>query len=1368
VHRFLAPILLLLHTVPGLAQPLPGDGRSDYLVRTWTTEDGLPVNSIISLAQTPDGYLWLATGQGLVRFDGLKFRVFGQGELPGWSSQYITLLHVDRQGRLWAGSQLGDVGVYERGRLRTIAHRPEQVSGETAVMTALEAPGGTLWFGRASAGLLRVRGTEARTFGRSEGLSEKVHDVQRDPQGRVVVVTKRGLYRLTGERFVPVGPRFARRLEHYMYRLHDSTVVEVVAGTLRRYSPDAYGLRDTVAPPKRIWRIGSAVFFYREDGLYRRMGAQTVRLAGPDDLPEVSEMGTFGDGIAWVSGKRPGTVHFAFADGREEAVPTGNPSVRNTWAAQLRDAEGNLWVGTNAGLVRLTPRRVQAVTERDGLRAPMVWALRQTRDGSIWMATFEGGLSRLAPDGQLRTFGPSDGLPGTRFRTLLEDRQGRLWAGGADGGAVLHNAQVQRIIMPTGEGTQWNVFVQTRDGTIWGGADRVERITETPEGRFVVRAETSGVYQAKALLEDRAGRLWAGAINGLFVRERGRWRQQVRPDGRPYPTVIALTETADGSLWVGTQGVGLYRMHPNGSVFAYSKALNGLPHDGIWAIQDDGRGHFWMNSDAGLFRIPKADFDAVAEGRAARLRALVLTEADGMPSAEGCAGKPAMMIDRAGRLWSTTIAGAVVVDLSTFRAQVRPPTVVVENVVANGVRLDSLPPRFAPGTRNFAFDYTALTLTQPEAARFRVRLSGVDRDWSPVTTRRAAFYTNVSPGRHRFEVQAANADGLWNEAGATYAFAVSPFWWQTPWAWGLVALLVVGVIAGAWRVQEHRLRTTELEAEVRTRTQELRAANANLEVQRAEIAAQNVQLEALDRMKGEFFANISHEFRTPLQLVLGPLQDLLGQDDLNEGLLTSLSTVERNALRLNRLVNSLFDLARLDAEGLALHLVPADLVGFVQEVADAFLPLAQRQQVRLVFRAEARVLPVSFDAVRMEVILGNLIANAIKFTPPGGHVVVTIGDEEDRALVRVRDSGIGIATEHLPRLFDRFFQVDGATTREREGAGIGLAHTAELVRLHGGTLVAASDGPDLGATFTLALPLVAGTALAAVTPSSQRLRPHLVDLAGLEMESDLQAARPEENMTSACILIVDDNREMRRLLHTQLDADFNVAEAVDGHEALARLREGRFDAVVADVMMPRLDGLDLVRTLRADPDLADVPVLLLTARSGTAHVAEGLHAGADDYLAKPYDASELRARLHRLVNARQMLRARYQQEVVLQPTGLSLQPRDAAFLERVRTIVSERMDEHGFDVWSLALDLKISASQLDRRLKPLTGRTPAKLILEMRIQRAAELLTAGTPVHEAAARVGLKDADTFVKRFRERYGMTPSEYRANGASSPGQ
>ena len=591
-----------------------------------------------------------------------------------------------------------------------------------------------------------------------------------------------------------------------------------------------------------------------------------------------------------------------------------------------------------------------------------------------------------------------------------------------------------------------------------------------------------------------------------------------------------------------------------------------------------------------------------------------------------------------------------------------------------------------------------------------------------------------------------------------------PFYWK-PWFY---LLFVVGLALTGLGIHWYRVKTVR----EKVLTRQVEARTRRLEKEKKKTEAQAAQLKELDEAKSRFLANLSHEFRTPLTMILGPVRDLQAGacGMVDEEARRELSVVERNARQMEHLIGQLLDLAQLESGRMKLECSRGDLARFVKDVVRSFASLAERRRVTLRCRAGDSPLVLPFDPEKLQVVVNNLLSNALKFTPKGGKVLVTVSEVGEEAAIRVRDTGPGIPPEELPHIFDRFHQVDGSATREHEGTGIGLSLARDLTRLHGGTIHAASE-PGFGAELIVTLPKVQEEAREGEV-EREHTNGEATGKADAPLETRSEKTAPTkpkrpEDSGAPDILIVEDNADVRAYLQDRLASTYCVREAQDGLGALDHIYDHRPDLVVSDIMMPEMDGIQLCRTLKEDERFSDIPVILLTAKAGEADEVEGLGVGADAYIEKPFEIDVLEAQIRNLIAGRQELRQRFSREVTMQPTGITVTREEEAFCKKARGVVEKHLGEPDFTVERFAQDMYVSKSTLGRKLKAATSLTPSTFIRQLRLERAAQLLGQDPMrrVSEVATAVGYRDADHFSKVFREHFGAAPSEYEAKDVRS---
>ena len=1404
--------LLLAATLalsPAQAQVPPGTAPTETsaasLVRErWTVRDGLPVNHANTLYQTPDGYLWLATFYGLVRFDGVRFVVFNAANTPGLPSNRIARIYPDTGAAFWLTTEQGHLVRVEGGRFTPLGVFPG------GIRRVVSDGGGLAWVATTE-GLYRYGAGRLAPFAADVLGDAWIEDVLVEPSGALWVSASEGAIWRFGEDGARAYPRTDHGLDGrvVLYRDADGAIWAGGEGVARF----AGGRWETFAPAGAGWaRPGRTAAddvtgFYREPGgplwlvtrrgLYRLDGgtADGERRLSWLDAPSLeafrTAFTTCPDGTTWMVAEDA-----LFREGHRVAA-VGSP------VYDLHcDGEGSVWAATQTdGLHHFRPAVLQPVGPPEGLGLRNVYGVYEDRRGGLWFTGQDGVITRLY-DGRSRhlTAGTSlvsrlhGGLNAVANQAVYEDRAGDVWIGfqvcrAADRAP---DGECERFAWAPGAPRHEGVYaiLQTRDGALWFGAvgEQSPGLYRLHSGGWTHYATADGLADpdVRFLLETRGGELWAATLRGGVARfdpggagGRGRFAALTTADGLASDHVRALHESADGVLWIATEDRGLVRRDPASGALTTIRQSDGLYDDGLHTVVEDGHGRLWMSTNRGLFWVARADLDAFARGEVARVHSTSYTERDGMRNREANGGRQGSALRAAdGRLWFATQDGAVVVDPAALGVAVRLPPPLVEGVIADGEAVPrSAATRSGAGTvelaaerRSFRITYTAPTFAAPERVLFRYWLDGYDAGWVEAEGRREAAYTRVPPGRYTFRVAASNGDGTWVEGATPLALRVAPFAYETAWFRVLGLLAVAGLAAATYRARTRRLRRRgeELEAEVAERTEALRAEKRTTEEQAR-------RLEETDRLKSRFFTNVSHEFRTPLTLTIGPLEDL--QADGATLPAEARRTVElalRNSRRMLRLINQLLDVAKLEVGAMRLEPRLQDLAPFVRGIARSFTPLAERRRVRLTVEAPEDPVLVPFDADKLEQVVVNLVSNAIKFTPEGGAIHVTITREGragagNAAVVTVRDSGPGIAPETLPHLFERFYQAEETYSEVQPGTGVGLSLAKDLTELHGGT-ISVESAVGFGATFTVRLPLGDGSLSGDGAPDA--LRPNVTRPALPQLVPQTGEGTPEEPPADAetpdaddrtTVLIADDNAEIRAYVRRHLEPRYRVLEAADGALALATARECLPDLIVSDVMMPALDGFALVRALRADPQTDFLPVLLLTARAADEDKIEGLERGADDYLTKPFNVRELRARVENLIASRQRLREHFAAAppapVAPPSTPAGLSTSDAAFLALVRTAVEAHLGDEDFGVERLAAAVEQSRSTLHRRLRHLLQESPTAFIRRVRLEHAAALLSErrGT-ISEVAYAVGFRSVSHFCHVFRIAYGLTPASY----------
>jgi diguanylate cyclase (GGDEF)-like protein len=825
----------------------PGKAVTQYLHDVWQTEQGLPQNTVNAIAETPDGYLWLGTREGLARFDGVRFTLFDTRSVPELGHNFVLALLSDSRGRLWIGNSGGGLVRLEAGRFTRYAEANGLPSEQVTAL--FEDRKGRLWVGTDGGGLARLERDRFVREPSRESLGKSIRALVEDDSG-LWIASDEGLACLRN------GILTSFTTEQGLSRRSVRSLLKDRAGSL--------------------W-IGTDQGLNRlEDG---RFSVFTTREGLSHDV--VVSLREDRDGVLWIGTDGGGLTRLA--NGRFSVFSTRQGLSNDSVFALHEDREGSLWIGTNlGGLNRLRDGRFTAFTTREGLSHDFVRAIYEDRAGTLWVATEGGGVNRLQDD-RTSSFNTRNGLSNDTVFALLEDRRGDLWIGTDSG---LNRLRAGRLDIFTANMGLSNDCVlsllEDHEGSLWIGT-YAEGLNRLKDGRFTTFTTKQGLAHdtVNTLYEDRQGGVWIGTRGGGASRYKdGRFTTYSTKNGLSDNLVFSFHEDEAGSLWIGTYGGGLNRLK-DGRLSAIT-TKQGLFDDVIHRIIED-RDDVWMSCNKGVFRVAKRELDEVADGKRERVHSIAYGTADGMKSAECNGGSPAGIRARDGKLWFPTTRGAVHVDPAHLPTNPLRPPVVIEDVRVDERVADRFAPlRLPPGTQTLEIQYTALSLAAPASVRFRYRLEGYEPAWVEAGTRRTAYYTRLPAGSYRFRVIACNNDGLWNEQGAALAFRVEPRVYETGWFRILAVLLfaLAGPLFHRFRVRRLERQKAELERLVAARTAEVGAANAELARLAREDAVTGVaNRRALDDTLDEEWRR-AQRLHTPLSVILLDIDYFKALNDL--------------------------------------------------------------------------------------------------------------------------------------------------------------------------------------------------------------------------------------------------------------------------------------------------------------------------------------------------------------------------------------------------------------------------------------------------------------------------------------------------------
>ena len=1031
----------------------------------------------------------------------------------------------------------------------------------------------------------------------------------------------------------------------------------------------------------------------------------------------------------------------------------------NSIKAMYKDKQGRLWVGTYSfGLSVIDPYQDKFTAFKTRYKNTVVNALHKDSKGRFWIGT-EGGVIKIE-NGKTSYYlhePLESGQSGVPVLSIYEDYDQTIWIGSWSEGLFTFNDRLdvferyatvgdddyslsnQHVFGIFQEGKGGDIFVATHFGLniIQAGNGKI--------ARYMVDStwtEDATMNNLRMVFADKDSNLWVGTNSGLRLFNRDKKRMvPVFSESEDYAenilsVIFTLFEDSKGRLWAGTES-GLYHLKDTKTFDRYT-IDNGLANHNIKGILEDSRGYFWISTSNGmsLFDPDSGKFKNY-------------DDSDGL-LVNGFKGNSTFK-DQDGILYFGGSNGIITFDPLEIMDNPYVPNVVLEDfrvfnksVSVNGP--DSILSRHISETTElrlkddyniFSIEYAALNMSASDKNQYAYRLIGFDNEWNYVGSTRSSTYTNLDPGNYTFEVKASNNDGVWSSTPTRLTIIVLPPWWASPLAYAGYTVLVVLLLYFFRRLTLMRAHFIN----------DLRLERLRLE-----------SAERLNKAKLQFFTNISHEFRTPLTLIMGPVQNLIDSSGIDGGIKNKLQAINHNVLRLHKLVNQLLDFRKAESGSMKITAMENNLVDFVKDIKKSFDPLADQMAADFTIRSSHEEIMVWFDHDQMEKVIFNLLSNSFKKIQRNGVVTIKLSCNVDQVEMSVFDNGSGIKKQHLETIFEPFFSYEEG--QHSTGTGIGLSLSKSLVELHKGQLAVESvEGQFARFTVTLPLgnthfkpseivPLEFNPQTAPTTPLSVT--------SGEAVEGSLQT-----QIDLPTILVVEDNFEVSAYVRSILAGEYKVETAFDGREGMKKALQLIPDLIISDVMMPIMDGIALCTELKRNQATCHIPVIMLTARTSDAFKIEGLETGAEGYITKPFNSKVLALKVRNLLESRHRLYEAFAdvKTLHLEPKNVAITSRDEKFIQQVLESVEENMTNTGYSVDDLCKGVGMSKATLFRKLKGLTGQSANEFIRTIRLKRAAQLLAKSDfSVSEVAYMVGFNDPKYFRNCFKKLFSQTPSEY----------
>ncbi len=1363
---------------------------SNLKFENFDTTKGLSSSTSVEIFQDSEGFLWFGTIDGLDKYNGYEFEIYRPiiNDVYSISNNRINAITEDSKGYLWVGTSNG-LNVFDKKsqKFYKVSLYKKKLEGlglkEEVNRLLFDRKNNLLWVGTKN-GLLKIDLDSANVpffsnlkftrytnnpKNRNSIDNNIVTNVIQDKKGDIWIGTEGNnlhKYNFKSNSFDRINIVFEANqyLDHLPKQilldkdgdfwigndLSHLYLFDINKKALKKIAPvnqsiAVFHLFQDKKGTLWVATDGSGLYLLdKNKGLIQHlMQNQDDPFSLPNNQP--SKVLEDKDGIYWIASYNKGINKLALfksSFGHHFNKPNSNQGLSTKIAQSvIQDSKQRIWIGTDGGGLDLFNDRDESFKHfkaiagnLNSLSSNKILYLLEGYNNDLWVCTWDGGLNRFNTEtGAVKRYENNPANPFSIGQNTVwcaaKDSQKRLWLGTSTSGLNLFDAETEK-------------FYQYKN------------VLNKPKSLL-----SNFVF---SLFVDSKNRLWVGTSLGLcYVKLadiKGRIPKNINFEEIKIKNIQGnrinqVTEDYKGNIWVGCD-MGLYQLDANLKLKRSYSSKNGLPNNLVVGLQEDSNKNIWISTKSGLSLLnPKTqnikNFNVHDGLQGVEFQSKSITKTfDGRIIVGGINGFNIFNPNDISLNSDKVLP--IITDIKIFNKRVNAGDIINGRVLfdADVSKLKEIELKYNEGYISFSF--VALNYQNPERVKYAYKMSGLDNDYVNVDNNRIANYANLSPGLYTFEV-IASIDGQWKNAGKTSILVkVLPPFWKTWWAYILYFILFV---ASLWFGLDYYTNKINEEKE-----------------------------HELDQMKLRFFINVSHEFRTPLTLILNPVEKILSHFNDAEEVKKSAVIIQKSSKRLLYLVDQLLDLRKMDLGKSHLEITKLDIVQFSKETFFLFEDLAKTKNIRFVFETTVNECYGMFDADKIEKILANLLSNAVKFTDHNGVVTLSLSETvvdrkqykwlffrpktaERMIQIKVSDTGIGFKKKQLKEVFQRFFHADSSKT----GTGIGLNYTKSLVELHKGAISVESKYKE-GTTFSITIPAdlkidakkqKAATAFAVQGKDMNAIQSAEYEIAIADENTNQEKVIVDtEKENKPVVLLVEDNKVLRNHLKNELSDQYQVKEAANGIIGLEKIRKYFPDIIISDVMMPKMDGFELCHQVKTDFEISHIPILLLTARNLDEDVVQGYQTGADGYLSKPFNMSVLKARVNNLLEARKRSRERFASIGGIVPSSdVTINSLDEQFLDKATKVVVENVSNIDFTLDDLIGGLGMGRSQFYRKISSLTGQNPSNFIRTIRLKYASELLlTHNLSIKEVAYNCGFNSTAYFTKTFKEVFKVTPTQY----------
>lgn len=1344
--------------------------------------DEVSKKPISAILQDNQGYVWIGTrGSGLYRYDGVNLESFKQvwGDSTSINSNQIYTLYLDSKNNLWIGTDAG-LSLFSREQEKFLNFKSlsENTGGYFTITSIIEDHRGNLIIGTQAHGVFKFDNTnytnsKIKVSRKLEGESIFINDIAIGLDGICYFGTSIGLLKYDSDRKV---------LERYEVTKNNEEYAEILKRSIESLYIDGLGTLWI-----GTWKDGVIQLEVNEEVSIDRHRVTSEKIFSITSFDGKILLGTENDGLYVINNEGVVLHHYS------ENISNHNSIKSSSIWSVFVDNKNRIWLGYyNRGVDLYNPLQSkfgtidELVNKSSVEQSSPITDIIEDNQGGLKISTFNTvfsydpntkNLSDLSLDNEVNSiFKPDIGI-----ESLFVDSNDNFWIGTWDNGLYFREKGTNKFVNFSKESTrgalQTNTirgFAEDSKGRVWMASFlsglhyydlELKLFTHCTDTSFDLTGLSNS--DVKTILIDSYDNIWVGSTNGLykikdlgnsnFQAESMKTKMELVLENHPsLHNILSLYETQDGAIWIGTDGMGLLRYDHNDDKFYSQNLIHNIEERTVNGIINDTQNNLWICGDLGVTKLNLETKEITN-----------FTTSDGLLSHYFRNGVVAQA--SSGDLYFGNQLGVNYINPSDYKINQNEPILHLTDfkLFNKSVKLfdknsvlkksisetDTLELKY--NQNFFSIDFVGINYTRTEKNEYAYVLEGFDKKWNYVGSNKRATYTSLNPGDYIFKLKAANNDGVWTQKPLQLYIRVTPAWWESKLAY--IFYLFSAILLGSILYVFSRKRFKEKQSVFLERNRRL-------------------QEEELHRVKLKFFTNISHEFRTPLTLIINPINDLLNEEykNLPKKVTQKLKTIHKNSFRLSLLINELMDFRKLQSNKLQVLPERVDIVYLLKNIKSFFEEEKRKRNISLTLQTQLVELEAFVDSSMFEKIMFNILSNAFKVTPDGGSINIVLEKKEGASslepnknlgcfVVSVQDSGSGIDQKEYNKIFKRFYQVSTNNKNYYGSTGIGLEMVKEYIHLHKGKIEVNSK-IGKGAKFIMTFPIL--------EPHSSRYREISADKYGLEASiiRNLNNETQVNTMISTTagvtknkeysVLIVEDNLELQEYIENELSHTYRTFVASNGKLGYETAIENQPDIIITDVVMPLLDGIELCKSIKTNIATSHIPIIILTSKAMVEDKIKGVDSGADGYLSKPFDINLLKSIINRTISNRKLLLDKYtiqkDPEVKITSTLTTL---DDVFLKRVVNLINSNIDDQTLNVENLADHLRLSRSQLYRKIKILTGLSASEFLRKVRLEKARDLLQSqyNYNISEVTYKVGFSSPSYFTKCFKKEFGYLPTE-----------